>query len=137
QLLARLGQSMNLQTSGGDGRVILSKVRFIPDNSCGAPGDPGYATCTVGKHVLMQRIQFGNTSLPGTHFPTAGAVTLDGQGNVANYATDPNAVINNFAATLQLKANEMSFVSEVYFQTLDVSMPGIQASPGIYAQAFF
>src|ERR1700736_5905422 len=63
QVLVRLGQNMNLQTSGGDGLVILSKVTFIPDPSCGSPPDPN---CTAGKNVLMLRIVFGNTTLPST-----------------------------------------------------------------------
>src|ERR1700693_5422329 len=37
QVLVRLGQSMNLQTSAGDGFVVMSKVTFIPDPSCGTP----------------------------------------------------------------------------------------------------
>jgi hypothetical protein len=86
----------------------------------------------------MQRIVFGNTSLQSTHFPTAGTVSQDAQGNVANYTTDSNAVINNFVTNgFQLKPNEISYVAETYFRTLDVSMAGILSSPGIYAQAFF
>jgi hypothetical protein len=135
QEMVRLGQNMNLQTSSGDGLVTFSKVTFIPDPSCGSPVDPN---CTVGKNVLMQRIVFGNTTLQSTHFPTAGTVSQDAQGNVANYATDNNAVINNFVTNgFQLKPNEVSYVAETYFRTLDVSMAGFQSSPGIYAQAFF
>ena len=135
QELVRLGQNMNLQTTGGDGLVTLSKVIFIPDPACGTPPDPN---CTQGKNVLMQRIIFGNTTLPATHYPTAGNVTQDSQGNVANYNTDPNAVINNFVANaFQLKPNEISYVAETYFRTQDVSMGGILSTPGVYSQAFF
>jgi hypothetical protein len=137
QEVVRLGRTMNLQLSGGDGLVILSKVTFIPDSSCGTPSDSTYPNCTVGKNVLTNRIIFGNTTLPGTHFATAGAVTQDGQGNVANYTTDPQAVISSFATTLQLKPLETSYVAETYFRTPDVSMPGFQSSPGIYSQSFF
>ena len=138
QVLVRLATTMNLQLGSGDGLVILSKVTFIPDVSCGHPGDGGYATCTSGKHVLMQRLTFGNTALLGTHFPTHGTVTPDAQGNIPNYSTDPNAVIDNFAASLQLKPGEQaSYVSETYFQTTDVKMNGFSSSPGVYAQSFF
>jgi hypothetical protein len=135
QELVRLGQNMNLQISSGDGLVTFSKVLFVPDPTCGTPPDPN---CTVGKNVLMQRIVFGNTSLQSTHFPTVGTVSQDSQGNVANYTTDANAVISNFTTSgFQLKPNEISYVAETYFRTLDVSMAGILSSPGIYAQAFF
>jgi hypothetical protein len=135
QELVRLGSNMNLQISGGSGLVTLSLVTFIPDPSCGSPPS---TNCTVGKSVLMQRNIFGNTSLPATHYPTAGAVTYDSQGNVANYSTDPNAIINNFVtAAFQLHPNEVSYVAETYFQTTDVSMGSFQSNPGIYAQSFF
>jgi hypothetical protein len=135
QVLVRLGQSMNLQTSAGDGFVVMSKVTFIPDPSCGTPAS---TTCTAGKSVLMQRITFGNTTLPGTHYPTAGTVTQDGQGNVSNYPTDANAVIANFTtAAFQLRPNEISYVAETYFRTPDVSMAGFVSNPGVYSQAFF
>jgi hypothetical protein len=138
QVLVRLAQNLNLQIAGGDGLVTLSRVTFIPDPSCGLPTDPGYPNCTVGKSVLLQRIVFGDTTLPATHYPTAGTITMDSQGNVANYATDVNAVITNFVTNaLQLKPNEISFIAEVYFRTPDVSMGGFQSSPGIYSQAFF
>ena len=100
--LARIGQSLNLQTDGtGDGIVILSKVTFIPDpsSSCGVPTSPNYSTCTVGQYRLTQRIIFGNsTSLPGTHYTTSGTVTLDSEGNVSspdytNYTSGTAATI--------------------------------------------
>lgn len=135
QVIARLGQSMNLQTSGGDGLVILSKVTFIPDSSCGSSPS---STCTSGKNVLMQRIIFGSTGLSGTHYSTAGTITQDAEGNVVSYTTDPNAVIANFATNaFQMRPNETSYLAETYFRTPDLSMPGFQSNPGIYSQVFF
>jgi Flp pilus assembly protein TadG len=137
--LAQLGQGMNLQTSGGDGLVILSKIQFIPDASCGTPSSSTYANCTVGTNRLVQRIQIGNTAISGsaTRFPTAGSVSYDSLDQVNNYLTDANAVVTNFATSLQLKPLEVSYVAEAYFQTSTVSLGIIQTSPGIYAQTFF
>ena len=139
--LVQLGQNMNLQTSGGDGVVILSKIQFIPDPSCGLPTDPGYPNCIVGKNRLVQRIVIGNTAIPGsaTRFPTNGTVTYDSLDQVNNYLTDDNAIMDTFASVsnLQLKPMEQSFVAEAYFQATVVSFGTIQSNPGIYAQAFF
>ncbi len=133
--LAQLGQNMNLQTSGGDGIITLSKIQFLPDLAqCGTPMDPN---CTIGKVVLVQRIVIGNTSLPGTHYATTGTVTYDSLDQVSNYTTDPNAVITNFSTALVLKPNEISYVAEAYFQTTSVNFGTAQTSPGIYSQAFF
>lgn len=137
--LAQLGANMNLQTSGGDGLVTLSKIQFIPDPSCGAPTDSTYPNCIVGINRLVQRIVIGNTSITGgsTRFPTAGLVSYDSLDQVNNYLTDNNAIVSNFASSLQLKPLEVSYVAEVYFQTPTVSFGTIQTSPGIYSQAFF
>ena len=137
QVMVRISGPLNMQTTGGDGLASMSKITFIPDASCGQPTDASYPNCTVGKNVLMLRIIFGNTSLPGSHYVTAGNVSLDSQGNVANYATDPNAVISNFTSTLQLKPLEISYVTEVYFQTPDVNMQSFLNNTGVYSQAFF
>lgn len=137
KVLVRISGPLGLQTSGGDGLVIMSKITFIPDTSCGKPTDASYANCTAGKTVLMQRITFGNPALPGTHYKTAGNVAMDGQGIVANYATDPNAVVSTFVGSLQLKPLEVSYVTEVFFQTPDVNMPGFLNDTGIYSQSFF
>jgi hypothetical protein len=137
--VARLGQTLNLQTSGGDGIVILSKVQFIPDPACGTPSSPGYADCTNGTHRLVQRIIFGDTTLPGTHYPTHGTVTYDSLDQVNNYSTDANAVIDNFATlALQLKPLEISYISEAYFRnSLSNLNVWTGSNAGIYAQAFF
>ena len=137
--LIQLGQNMNLQASGGDGLITLSKIQFIPDPACGLPSDSTYPNCTIGANRLVQRITIGNTTITGssTHFPTAGAVSYDSLDQVNNYLTDNNAIINNFATSLQLKPLEISFVAEAYFQTTEVSLGSIQTSPGIYAQTFF
>jgi len=143
--LARIGQSLNLQTSGGDGIVILSKVTFIPDpsSSCGQPADTGYSTCTVGQYRLAQRIIFGNsTSLPGTHYTTSGSVTYDSEGNVsspnyANYTSGTAATINNFSSTMTLYPGQYIYIAETYFQAVDLALPGFQSSPGIYSVSFF
>jgi len=138
--LVQLGQNMNLQLVGGDGLIILSEIQSVPDPSvCGAPGSANYSTCTTFTNVLVQRIYIGNTAIDGsaTRFPTAGAVTYNSLDQVDNYTTDPNAIIGNFAASLQLKPNEESYVAEAYFQTDSVGLGSFQTSPGIYAQAFF
>ncbi|HLJ47702.1 MAG TPA: TadE family protein [Bryobacteraceae bacterium] len=141
--LARIGSGLNLQTSNsGNGLVILSKVTFIPDpsSSCGQPTSPNYSTCTTGQYRLAQRTIFGNTSLPGTHFTTTGTPTYDSENNVTNYSDYTNgtaATINNFQNNMVLYPGQFIYISETYFQMLDLSMLGFQSSPGVYSVAFF
>jgi Flp pilus assembly protein TadG len=139
-IIVRLGQNLNLQTSGGDGLVILSKIQSVPNTAvCGAVGTSSYVNCAAGNYinVLVQRIIFGDTTLPGTHYPTAGSVTYDSLDQVNNYLTDPNAVVSSFSSTLALKQNETSYVAETYFRSPTVNLGAFQGAPGTYAQAFF
>jgi hypothetical protein len=139
-LLVQLGQNMNLQTGNtSNGIVILSKVQFVPNP----------LTCTSscsGSYQLAQRLTVGNTTLPGTHYPTAGGIPAcggstttncqDSQGNIAGYQTFSNAAIGNFSSSLTLNPNEISYVAEAYFQS-GANLQIWASSPGFYAQAFF
>jgi hypothetical protein len=137
-VIVRLGQNLNLETTGGDGLVILSKVQSVKDvDACGAPGTTSYTNCTTYRNVLMQRIIFGDTTLPGTHYPTAGNVSYDSLDQVNNYLTDNNAVVSNFSSSLALQNGETSYVAETYFRFPTVNLGAFQGSPGTYAQAFF
>jgi hypothetical protein len=141
-LLAQLGQNMNLQTgSSSSGLIILSQVQYVP-TPIGCSG----SACTGGSYQLMQRQIIGNTSLTGTHFPTAGSIPScggstttdcqDSQGNIEGYETYANATISNFGSSLTLGNNEISYVAEAYFQNAS-NLQMWSSSSGFYAQAFF
>jgi hypothetical protein len=132
---------MNLQTGNtSSGIVILSKVQFVPNP----------LTCTSscsGTYQLTQRLTVGNTTLSGTHYPTAGSIPAcnppttttnckDSQGNIQGYQTFSNATISNFSSSLTLNPNEISYVAEAYFQSSS-NLQIWASSPGFYAQAFF
>jgi len=140
-LLVQIGQSLNLQTgSTSSGLVILSQVQYVP-TPIGCT-----TTCTGGSYQLMQQQIVGNTSLPGTHFPTAGTIPActgstttncqDSQGNIQGYQTFSNATISNFGSSLTLDNYGISYVAETYFS----NGPNLQiwyGSTGFYTQAFF
>ena len=140
-LLAQLGQNMNLQTdSSSSGLVILSQVQYVPTPiGCST-------TCTGGTYQLMQRLTIGNTSLPGTHFPTAAAIPAcggstttdcqDSEGNIQGYQTYTSAQISNFGSSLTLTNNQISYVAEAYFQN-GANLNVWSSSSGFYSQAFF
>jgi Flp pilus assembly protein TadG len=140
-LLVQMAQNMNMQTgSTSSGLIILSQVQYVP-TPIGCTG----AACTGGNYKLMQQQIIGNTSLPGTHFPTTGSIPAcsgsvttacqDTQGNIQGYETDANATISNFGSSLTLGNNQISYVAEAEFQ----SGANLQvfSSSGFYAQAFF
>lgn len=141
-LLVQLGQSMNLQTgSTSNGLIVLSQVQLV-QTPFGCT-----SSCTGTSYQLMQRLTIGNTSLTGTHFPSAvspftacgGSTTTDCQdseGNIQGYASYSGATISNFGSSLTLAtAGQISYVAEAYFQ--NTGNLNIWSSPGFYAVSFF
>jgi hypothetical protein len=129
-VLVRLGQRLGMAVAGGKGVVILSKITFIPSGGCTMP-------CNAGQYVITQRITIGNASVRSSSFPFAGAVSLNAHGDVANYVTDPNAVSSGFGSTLTLKPGEFVYVSEAYFPSPDLDLPGLWTGTGVYAATFY
>jgi len=96
QLVARLGQELGLQASGGSAVVVLSTVAFIGPSQCAAyPGRP----CNNGKWVFTHRLTFGDTNLSGSNFG-APSCTLSSDGSVApvDSVTSACALVTGFNA---------------------------------------
>ncbi|HYK17228.1 MAG TPA: hypothetical protein VEV37_04365 [Bryobacteraceae bacterium] len=76
--LARIGQALNLQSSNsGNGIVILLKscrkyFHSRPVQQLWSAGRRRLFDVHHRQYRLAQRTIIGNTSLPGTHFPTTG-----------------------------------------------------------------
>lgn len=131
-LLIQLAQGMGMTRAGGTGVVILSKITFIPASAC-----VGVSPCNSNQNVVTQRLVVGNASLLTSNFGPVGRVTTDAQGNVSNYMTDPNAVTTSFGSVIVLNGNEFAYVSEVYFPSPELDMPGFQTGTGVYSRSIF
>jgi hypothetical protein len=68
---------------------------------------------------------------------TAGTPTFDSEGNVLNYMTDSSAVVPGFENILTLNANEFAYVSEAYFPSPLVNMPGFAMANANYSRTIF
>ena len=130
EVLVRLGQRLGMAVNGGRGVVILSKLTYIAAGGCTQP-------CNAAKYVVTQRLVVGNSAARSSAFGPQGSVTLDAQGNVANYVTDPNAVAPNFGNTLTMNGGEFVYVTETYFPSPDFDLPGYQSGSGVYSVAFY
>jgi len=129
-ILVRLGQGMGLAVTGGTGVAILSKVSYVPANGCTNP-------CNQNQYVMVQRIVIGDSSLVSAHglIRSSGSVTLDSQGNVANYFTDPNAVVSGFSSILPLSGSEFAYIAEAYFPTPDLDI--FRIGNGVYSRSIY
>jgi hypothetical protein len=134
QEIARLGASLGMAIPGtGAGAVYLSKVTYFANGACTMP-------CNAGSYVLVQNDDIGDSSgLFPSHSVvlTAGTPTFDSEGNVLNYMTDSSAVVPGFENILTLNANEFAYVSEAYFPSPLVNMPGFAMANANYSRTIF
>lgn len=128
-ILVQLAQPLGMTRTGGTGVVILSKITYITAAAC--TGIPG---CNSNQQVLVQRVTVGNAALESSNLRLAGAVTLDAQGNVANYMTDSAAVVTGLSPVLTLNGNEFAYIAEAFFPSSDLTSLG---GTGVYAVSVF
>ena len=117
-----------MQTTGGDGVVILSKITYITAAQCTV-----ISPCNFNQYVVSHRLVIGNSSGHHSAFGPDGSMITASYGNVANYMADQNAVATNVASTMTLNSRKCAFVSETYFPSPNYDMPGFQTGTGVYA----
>ena len=153
-MLARLGSEIGMQTTGGEGVLILSTITYVGRYQCKAlnladsstPPNP-YSSCiNYGHFVFSHRILVGNTALRTSNFgaPSSGLVD-SGTGYLTLDDTVKNSGARADAFTLLPKPNEdgldgfqagqFAYLVEGYFRAPD--MPGFMTGMGAYAYTLF
>lgn len=129
-LLVRLAQGMGLAKTGGKGVMIFSRVTWISQQQC---SDAGLSPCNGDRHVVTQRVVVGDGSLRTSALGTP--PNIDAQGFVLDYMTDPAAIAN--FPQMQLAAGETAFVTEGFFNTPEITLPGFHSDAGVYNLAIY
>jgi hypothetical protein len=124
-VLVRLSQGLGMTRNGGDGLIILSKVTFIPQQTC---TDLSLFPCNGDRHVITQRIVVGDPSLRASAVGTPNAGLLDSKGLVRDYIKEVSAVATFPMMTLQ--NGQYAYVAEVHFV-------GFMGGAPIYSRAIF
>lgn len=124
-LLARLGSSLGITRTGGNGVILLSKITYLPQSKC---TQLHLSPCNGNQHVITQRLRIGNASLFTSDFGTPAAYLLDGQGLVRDYMKESSAVAT--MPNLTLADGQYAYISEVYVK-------GVLTSRGVYSRALF
>jgi hypothetical protein len=129
-LLVRLSEGMGLPKSGGRGVMIFSKVTWVPQAECTAAG---LHPCNGDRHVITQRVVVGNTALRTSALGTPQGAEPNGL--ILDYMQNQTAIAT--FPYMQLHAGETAFVTEGYFDTPDISVPGFHSDPGVYTIALY
>jgi len=138
-LLVRLANGMGMTATGGKGAVIMTQITRIGDAQCTAGGLTP-ATCpNNGRDVVVKRVVVGNPAVYTTTYgnPISSIVGADGSITATNYLTQSSARADGFAAAMTLNDGEFAYVSEAYFQTPEISMPGYRDNTYVYQRNIF
>lgn len=140
-IAVKLAQGTGMTANGGNGVVILSRVRQVYTADCTAAG---YGSCpNAGLMVFTQRIVIGNTALRASSFGTPNAAILNAQGNI-----NPSVYLQNTDATVRTNGNlaaiytaagqpaglaqgDSPWLAEVYFTAPDISFLDFSYSPNL------
>lgn len=138
-MLVRLANGMGMTANGGNGVVVMTKLLRIGANECLAGGLAVGACPNFEQTVVVKRVAVGNASLFNSSFgsPTASLFQTDGQISVNLYLTDVSTRAPSFDAIMTLNAGENAYVSEAYFLTPEINLPGYRSNTYVYQRNIF
>lgn len=138
-IIVRLASGMGLTRTGGNGVVVLSKVMHIGDAECASGGYPVGDNRCVNRNqdAFIQQLKIGDVSARNSNFGTPSGVTLDANQAITDYLTNSGARASNVAGTITLNGGEIAFVSEAFFRTPELDIPGYRSGNSVYARTIF
>ena len=138
-LIVRIARGMGMTENGGNGTVILTQILRIGAAQC-IPTYPNTAACpNFNRHVITKRVIIGNATLTTSTFgtPAPAIVTADGSITAANYLANATARADAFNNLMTLGDGETAFISEAYFLTPNLDLPGFRANTFVYQRNVF
>lgn len=138
-MLVRLANGMGMTANGGNGVVVMTKLLRIGVNECAA-GGLGVGACpNFEQTVVVKRVAVGNSSLFASAFgsPTLTLIQADGDITVSSYLTDVSVRASTFDSVMTLSAGENAYVSEAYFLTPEINLPGYRSNTYVYQRNIF
>ena len=140
-LLVRIGQDLGLQSPGGNGVVVMSRVYHVTSADCLSGGYSATGCPNYDQVVFSQRVSVGNTtsgfftSAFGT--PASSIVRSDGTIALSDYVSNTSARVSNATALPTLAAGEVAYISEAYFITPSLDLPGYRTNTNLYQRNIF
>jgi hypothetical protein len=139
-VLLQMAPALNTTAPSGTAVLIISQVQYIGASDC---------TGCVNLHcvVLTQRVVLGNPLLKTSAFTTdpipATSLSTDGTGTVKDPTNDVKVLVHNISTYLTLSEDPVSghgdiaYITETYFSSADLIIPGFPSPAGVSARAFF
>ncbi len=120
-ILVRIAEGLHMTRTGGEGVVILTKVRAVAPGDCLLINMPSGTCANSGEAVIVQRLYVGNQNLAQSAFGTPSPSTFDPastQGDILpiEYLNNPALRAQGFSTLLALQPSELAFVAEAIFR---------------------
>ncbi len=129
-VLFKMAPQLTTTSSSGTAVLILSSVQYIGPNTCTSCANQGYV-------VFTQQITLGNAALKSSVFGTVPSGSMGTDGMVTNPTTDTAARATGVQTYLTLADGDRAYLSETYFSSADLAVPGFASPAGTYARAVF
>lgn len=138
-IIVRLTSGLGMTRTGGNGVVILSKIMHIGDSECASGGYPvGDSRCVNrNQDVFIQQLKIGDATAKNSNFGTPTGVTYDAKQSITDYLTNSGARASNVTSAITLASGEIAFVSEAFFKTPELDIPGYKSGNSVYARTIF
>lgn len=138
-ILVRLAQGLNMTRTGGNGKIVLTRVMMIGEPQCTAAGLTLGDCTNYTQPVITQQLIIGNPDLRPSDFGEAPAELLDSKGEMSmdDYITDVRARATGFGGVLALQPGELAYVAETYFESPEFDFPGFFENTNVYARTIF
>jgi len=138
-ILVRLANGMGMTTTGGNGVVVMTQITKIGNAQCIAGGLTAGTCPNNGRNVVIKRVTVGNTAVFTTSFgnPSAAILQSDGTITATNYLNDASVRADAFSSVMTLNDGEFAYISEAYFLTPEINMPGYRDTTYVYQRNIF
>ena len=146
QVVFKMGSRLADSSAAGTGVMILSEIEYISTNECPSGCNNLNQPVFIQQNVLGNAaLIVGNSGVAGSAFGTPPSTSLDSSGSSLDPLNDSQVRVSNGRVSIvallgwALPANDgsLAFVSETYYSSADVSIPGFPSPPGVYARAIF
>ena len=119
--------------------IVLSQLKKINEADCRSAGFDPRNCPNLGYPVVVKRQFIGNRSLFISPYGSPQSELFEQSGTIlaAHYLFDPSCRAEQFESVLQLSGGEIAYLSEAYFRTPELDIPGYKKDSSIYRKVVF
>ncbi len=138
-LIVRLATGLGMTRTGGNAKVILTRVMMIGADECAAGGLQVQECTNYMLPVITQQIIIGNAALSPSALgePPSNLKDSKGEISMSDYLTDVRTRAVGFNSILALQPGELAYVAEAVAEAPDLSFPGFFEQTRVYSRTIY